>query len=80
MLTLQALTYIKGQGRTSGTIWNDATGTMTPLKGPDLILNWNVLSISTAGKCTPFQVVKQPEPGRASTIEEQKCSFQTNYD
>ena len=80
MLTLQALTYIKGHGRTGGTIWNDATGTLTPFKGPDLILNRNMLSISTAGKCTPFQVVKQPEPGRASTTEEQKCSVQTNYD
>ena len=44
-------------------------------------LNWIALSNSTAGKCVPTQVVKQPEHARASTTEEQKSSpFQTNYD
>ena len=39
------------------------------------------LSNSTAGKCAPMQVIKQPEHGRTSTTEEQKwSSFQTNYD
>ena len=81
MLTLQALTYIDGQSWTSGTIWNDATGTLKPFKGQGAMLNQNVFSISTAGKCAPMQVVKQTEIGRASTAKEQKCSsFQTNYD
>ena len=81
MLTLQALRYTKGHGRTGGTIWNDATGTLTPFKGPDTVLNRTALSISTAGKCAPIQVVKQPEKGRVSTTEKQICSsFQTNYD
>ena len=39
------------------------------------------LSNSTAGKCTPMQIIKQPEPERTSRTEEQKrSSFQTNYD
>ena len=49
MLTLEVLTYIEGHGRTSGTIWNDATCTLTPFKGPDTMLNRIALSISTAG-------------------------------
>ena len=81
MLTLQALTHTEGHSQTSGTIWNDATGTLTPIKGPDTMLNWIALSISTAGKCAPMQFVKQPEHGTASATEEQKCSsFQMNYD
>ena len=80
MLTLQAVTYIEGHGRTGRTIWNDATGTLIPFKGPETMQNRIALSISTAGKGAPMQVVKQPEHGRASTTEEQKCSFfQTNY-
>ena len=64
-----------------GTIWNDARGTLTPYQGPDTMLNWIALSKSTAGKCVPMQVVKQPEHGRVSATEEQKCSsFQMNYD
>ena len=35
---------------------------------------------STAGKCAPMQVIKQPEHGRTSTTEERGSSFQTNYD
>ena len=81
MLALQALTYIEGCGQTGRTIWNDATGTLTPFTGPDTVLNRIALSISTTGKSAPMQVVKQPEHGRASTTEEQKCSsFQMNYD
>ena len=49
MLTLEALTYIEGHARTGGTIWNDATCTLTPFKGPDTMLNRIALSISTAG-------------------------------
>ena len=78
MLTLQALTYIERQGQTSRTIWNY---TKTPAKGLDTMLNWIMLSISTAEKCAPMQVVKQPESRKASDTEEQKCSlFQLNYD
>ena len=47
-------------------IWNDATGTLTPYQGPDTMLNWILLSNSTVEKCTPMQVVKQPEHRRAS--------------
>ena len=32
------------------------------------------------GKCTPTQVIKQPEHGRTSATEEQWSSFQANYD
>ena len=77
VLTLQALAYIKGKDRTSGPIWNDH-------RNPDIlekVLNWITLSNSTAGKCTPMQVIKQAEHGRTSTTEEQKLSsFQANYD
>ena len=45
------------------------------------VLNRIALSNSTAGKCAPMQVIKQPEHGRTSTTMEQKwSSFQTNYD
>ena len=65
----------------AGTIWSNTTGTLTLCQGPDTMLNWIALSNSTAGKCAPMQVVKQPEHRRASATEEQKCfSFQTNYD
>ena len=81
MLTLQALTYIERQGQTSRTIWNYTKGTLTPAKGLNTMLNWIMLSISTAEKCAPMQVVKQPESSKASDTEEQKCSlFQLNYD
>ena len=81
MLTLQALTYIERHGRTSRAIWNYTKGTLTPAKGLDTMLNWIMLSISTAEKCAPMQVVKQPESRKASDTEEQKCSlFQLNYD
>ena len=35
MLALQTLTYIERYGRTDRTIWNYATGTLTPCKEPD---------------------------------------------
>ena len=80
MLTLQALTYIQRHSRTGRTIWNYATGTLIPPKGPDTVLHRIALSISAVGKCASMQVVK-PEQWKASTTEEQKCSsFQTNYD
>ena len=41
-------------------------------KGPDTMLNEIALSISPVEKCTPMQVVKQPEHKKASTTEEQK--------
>ena len=45
------------------------------------VLNWVTLANSTAEKCAPMQVMKQPEHGRTSTSEEQKWpSFQANYD
>ena len=45
------------------------------------VLTRITLSNSTAGKCAPMQVIKQPEHGRTSTTEGQKwSSFQTNYD
>ena len=50
------------------TIWNYATGTLTPSKGPDTMLNQIMLSISTVEKCAPMQVVKQPEHGRVWII------------
>ena len=81
MQTLQALVYIERHDRTGRAIWNYATGTLKPFKEPDSMLNRMELSISTAEKCAPMQVVNQPEHGKASTREEQKCSsFQTNYD
>ena len=73
--------YIAEHSQTSRNHLNDATGTLKPYQGPDTMLNQITLSNSTAGKCAPMQVVKQPEQGKASTNEEQKCSsFQTNYD
>ena len=77
MLTLQALAYIEGNNQTGGPIWNYTTGTLTSWKGaePDSIIQ------STAGKCTPMQVIKQPEHQQTSTNGRQKwSSFQTNYD
>ena len=41
------------------------------------MLNQNALSISTAGKCAPMQVVKQPGLGRALTTEEQTSTSVT---
>ena len=70
MLTLQALMNIDRRGRNGWTIWKYAKGTLTPSKGPDSVLNWIALSISTAEKFAPKQVVKQLENGKASTIQE----------
>ena len=49
MLTLQALTYIEGNDRTSGSIWNYATGTLTPGKGakPDRVIQLNYGEVRT---------------------------------
>ena len=74
MLTLQTLMYIERHSRTGRTIWNYATDTLTPSKGPDSVLNQIVQSISTAEKCSPIQSGKEPEHGKASTTEEQKSS------
>ena len=44
-------------------------------RNPDIlerVLNQIALSNSTAGKCAPIQVVKQPEHRKTSTTEEQK--------
>ena len=62
--------YIERHGQTDRTIWNYATGTLAPSKVPDIMLNWIVISISTAEKCAPMQVVKKPEHEKASTTEE----------
>ena len=67
MLTLQALTYNAGHTQTGGNHWNNATGTMTPIQELDTMLNRIALFNSTAGKCAPMQVVKQPEHGRTSS-------------
>ena len=72
MLTLQSLTYIERLSRTRRTICNYASGTLTPSKGPDSMLNRIALIISTAEKCASIQVVKQTEYEKASTTEEQK--------
>ena len=52
-------------------------------RNPDIlerVLNQITLSNSTAWKCAPMQVIKQPQNGRTSTKKEQKwSSFQTNY-
>ena len=58
MLTLQALTYTERHSRTSRTIWNYFTGTQTPSKGSDTMLDWITLLISTVEKHAPMQVVK----------------------
>ena len=72
MLTHQSLTNTERHGQTSRTIWNYATGTLTTSKGLDSMINRIALSISTVEKCTPKQVVKQPEHGKASNIKVQK--------
>ena len=58
--------------RTGRIIWDYATGTLTPSKGSDIMLNQIVSPISTVEKCATMQVVKQPERGKASTNKEQK--------
>ena len=69
MLAIQALTYI------------ETTKLPGPFRTIPQEINQIALSNSTAEKCAPSQVVKQPEYGRASTTEGQNCpSFQTNYD
>ena len=75
MLTLQTLMYIERHSQTGRTIWNYATDTLTPSKGPDSVLNETEQSISTAEKCSPIQAGKESEHGKASTTEEQKSSF-----
>ena len=76
MVTLQALVFIEGNDN----LWDH----LELCQNYDIlerVLNRIVLSNSTAGKCTPMQVIKQPEHGRTSTTEEKKCSsVQTNYD
>ena len=67
MLPLQDLTHIQGNDRTSGPIWNYVAGTLTSWDA-----NRIALSNSSAWKCAPMQVIKQPEHGRTSTTEEQK--------
>ena len=69
MLTLQALTYISGNNQTGEPIWNYATGTLATL---EKVLSWIMLSNSTAGKCAPMRIIKQPEHGRTTTTKEQK--------
>ena len=54
MLTLQALAYIEGNDRTSGPIWNYATGNLTSWKGAETD---RVIQLTT-GKCAPMQVIK----------------------
>ena len=49
-------------------------------RNPDILermLKWIMLSNSTARKCAPMQVIKQPEHGRTSRGEKM---FQRNYD
>ena len=74
MLTLQALTYTERHSRTGRTIWNYFTGTQTPSKGSDTMLDWITLLISTVEKHAPMQVVKH----RSSCPEDfiKKCLAQ----
>ena len=67
MLILQALTYIERYNRTSRTIWNYATETLTPSKRPDKMLNQILLSIRTVEDCAAMQIVKQQEHRKALT-------------
>ena len=60
MLMLQAMTYIEGHSRNPRPIQNYAAGILTPLKGPDMMLNW-MLSNSIAGKWAPMHAEKQPK-------------------
>ena len=48
MLILQALTYIEGNDRTGGPIWNYATGTGAK---PDRIIQLNSGEVHTHGSC-----------------------------
>ena len=60
-LGILKITYIKVNNRSGGPIWNYAN--------PDIlerVLNRIALSNSTAGKCTPMPVIKQPEHWRSS--------------
>ena len=45
MLTLPSLACIDRNDQTSRLVWNYATGTLTPLKGPSTLLNKNALYI-----------------------------------
>ena len=63
--------------QTARPIWNYVTGTLTSWKGA----KQNCIIQLNMGKCTPMQVIKQPEHERTSTTKEQKwSSFQMNYD
>ena len=66
MLTLQALVYIEGNNQIGRPIWNYTTGTLTSWKGaePDSIIQ------STTGKCTPMQVIKQPEHNKLQQLRD----------
>ena len=80
MLMPQLLACLEGYDRTIGTIWNYATGTLTPTERWGALLNRITSSNLTAAKCAPMLAVKQPVCGRAINMEEQNCSsFQTNY-
>ena len=49
MLALQALTYIEGNDRNGGPIWNYATGSLTCWKGaePDRVIQLNCGEVRT---------------------------------
>ena len=66
MLTLQALVYIEGNNQSHLELCHRKSDIL------ERVLNQIALFNSTAGKCAPMQVIKQPEHGRTSTMEEQK--------
>ena len=69
MLTLQALTYTEGNDQLVGPFGTMPQEPWHPGKGAKLD---RIIGNSTAGKCAPMQVIKQPEHGRTSTTEEEK--------
>ena len=69
MLTLQALTYIEGNGQTGRPVWNYATGALTSLEGCQTELRYPT---QLWGSARPWKLYKQPQHGRTSTTEEQK--------
>lgn len=56
MLTILSLTCIDGYDQVGRPIKNYVTGTVTPLKGPDTLLNLIVLSNSTTDECAPCKL------------------------
>ena len=71
MLALQALTYIEGNDRNGGPIWNYARGTLACWKGAETD---RVIQLNCGEVRTHANYKKKTEHGRTSTTEEQKLS------